>query len=58
VLDAATEAEYWRRDERFDTVLQLNSSHPGCAALCRVIEAWIAHFHRTPVTVSPGTRNS
>jgi hypothetical protein len=53
VLDAATEAEYWRRDERFDTVLQLNSSHPGCAALCRVIEAWIAHFHRTPVTVSP-----
>ena len=53
VLDAATEAEYWRRDERFDTVLQLNSSHPGCAALCRVLEAWIAHFHRTPVTVSP-----
>jgi hypothetical protein len=53
VLDAATEAEYWRRDERFDTVLQLNSSHPGCAALCRVIEAWIAHFHRTKVTVSP-----
>jgi hypothetical protein len=53
VLDAATAAEYWRRDERFDTVLQLNSSHHGCAALCRVLAAWIAHFHRTPVTVSP-----
>jgi Family of unknown function (DUF6352) len=53
VLDAGTQAEYWRRDERFDTVLQLNSSHPGCGALCRVIEAWIAHFHHTPVTVSP-----
>ena len=53
VLDATTHAEYWRRDERFDTVLQLNSSHPGCAALCRVIEAWIAHFHQTPVTVTP-----
>ena len=53
VLNAATQAEYWRRDERFDTVLQLNSSHPGCGALCRVIEAWIAHFHQTPVTVSP-----
>ena len=53
VLDATTHAEYWRRDERYDTVLQLNSSHPGCAALCRVLEAWIAHFHQTPVTVSP-----
>ena len=53
VLDATTHAEYWRRDERFDTVLQLNSSHPGCAALCRVLEAWIAHFHQTPVTISP-----
>jgi hypothetical protein len=53
VLDAGTQAEYWRRDERFDTVLQLNSSHPGCGALCRVLEAWIAHFHHTPVTVSP-----
>jgi hypothetical protein len=53
VLDAKTQAEYWRRDERFDTVLQLNSSHPGCAALCRVLEAWIAHFHCTPVAISP-----
>lgn len=53
VLDATTHAEYWRRDERFDTVLQLNSSHAGCAALCRVLEAWIAHFHQTPVTISP-----
>ena len=53
VLDANTQGEYWRRDERFDTVLQLNSSHPGCAALCRVLEAWIAHFHDTPVAISP-----
>ena len=53
VLDANTHAEYWNRDERFDTVLQLNSAHAGCAALCRVIEAWVAHFHETPVTVTP-----
>jgi len=53
VLDSATHAEYWQRDERFDTVLQLNSSHPGCAALCRVLEAWITHFHQTPVAISP-----
>ena len=53
VLDAKTHAEYWKRDERYDTVLQINSAHAGCAALCRVIEAWVAHFHQTPVTVSP-----
>jgi hypothetical protein len=53
VLDAGTHAEYWKRDERYDTVLQLNTTHAGCAALCRVIEAWVAHFHKTPVTVSP-----
>jgi hypothetical protein len=53
VLDASTHAEYWKRDERYDTVLQLNTTHAGCAALCRVIEAWVAHFHETPVTVSP-----
>ena len=53
VLDAKTHAEYWQRDERYDTVLQLNSSHAGCAALCRVIEAWVAHFHEIEVTVGP-----
>jgi len=53
VLDAKTHDEYWKRDERYDTVLQLNSTHAGCAALCRVIEAWVAHFHETPVTVTP-----
>ncbi|MDB5808916.1 MAG: hypothetical protein JWN94_1038 [Betaproteobacteria bacterium] len=53
VLDANTRDEYWKRDERFDTVLQLNSTHAGCAALCRVIEAWIVHFHETPVTLTP-----
>ena len=53
VLDTATQAEYWRRDERFDTVLSLNRSHAGCAAFCRVLEAWIEHFHLTPVTIEP-----
>ncbi len=53
VLDAATQAEYWRRDERFDTVLSLNRAHPGCAAFCRVLEAWVMHLHGTPVTIEP-----
>ena len=58
VLDAKTHEEYWKRDERYDTVLQLNSAHAGCGAFCRVIEAWVAHFHETPVTVEPGARDS
>jgi hypothetical protein len=53
VLDAGTHTEYWKRDERYDTVLQLNSAHAGCSALCRVIEAWVAHFHEIKVTVEP-----
>ncbi len=53
VLDAASQADYWRRDERFDTVLSVNRAHPGCAAFCRVLEAWVAHFHHTPVSIEP-----
>jgi len=53
VLDTTTQAEYWQRDESFDTVLTVNRTHAGCAALCRVLEAWIEHFHGTPVTVQP-----
>ena len=53
VLDTGTHEEYWKRDERYDTVLQLNSEHAGCGALCRVIEAWVAHFHEIKVTVAP-----
>ena len=52
ILDAKSSADYWNRDERFDTVLQINTAHAGCAALCRVIEAWVDHFHSTPVTVN------
>jgi hypothetical protein len=53
VLDDSNSAEYWRRDERFDTVLNLNSGRPGCLALARVIERWIAHFHGIRVAVNP-----
>jgi hypothetical protein len=53
VLDEGNSAEYWRRDERFDTVLNLNSGRPGCLALARVIERWIAHFHGIRVAVKP-----
>jgi hypothetical protein len=53
VLDQNSAAEYFRRDERHDTVLNLNFGRPGCLALSRVIERWIAHFHGVRVDVRP-----
>jgi len=53
VLNEENAAIYWMRDEHHDTVLALNSAHPGCAALCRVLEAWVEHFHQVRVTISP-----
>ncbi len=53
VLDGKTAGAYFGRDERHDTVLNLNPGRPGSLALCRVIERWIAHFHGVRVTVKP-----
>ena len=53
VLDTGSAGRYFERDERFDTVLQLNSDRAGCTALCRVLERWIAHFHGVRTTVAP-----
>ncbi len=53
VLDAGNSGEYWRRDSRYDTVLNLNPGRPGCAAFARVLERWIEHFHGTRVSVTP-----
>ena len=53
VLDEATHAEYFHRDERFDTVLALNPGEAGSRALARVIERWIAHFHGVRAQVIP-----
>ena len=52
VLDAGNAAEYWKRDERFDTVLDLSPGGPGAAAFCRVLAAWIRHFHGAAVRVT------
>jgi hypothetical protein len=51
VLDEASAACYFDRDERHDTVLNLNSGRPGCLAFARVLERWVAHFHGVRVTV-------
>jgi hypothetical protein len=53
ILDTGSAGRYFERDERFDTVLQLNSGRAGCTALCRVLERWMAHFHGVRTTVAP-----
>ena len=53
VLDDKSAGRYFDRDERHDTVLNLNHGRPGCLALCRVLERWIAHFHGVRTTVKP-----
>ncbi len=53
VLDAANAATYWDRDERFDLAVSLNRGQPALAALCRVLEKWVAHFLGVAVAISP-----
>jgi hypothetical protein len=53
VLDEQSADSYFGRDELHDTVLQMNTDRPGCAAFCRVIELWLAHFHGVETTVKP-----
>ena len=53
VLDDKNSAEYWKRDERHDTVLNLSYASPGSLALCRVLERWIAHFHGVKAVLRP-----
>ena len=51
VLDDKSSGRYFERDERHDTVLNLNHGRPGCLAFTRVLERWIAHFHGVRTTV-------
>ena len=53
VLDERNAARYFERDERHDTVLNLDRGRPGCLALARVLERWIAHFHGVRAAVKP-----
>ena len=53
VLDESNHAEYFRRDERRDTVLQVNPGLPGSLALCELLARWVEHFHGTKVKVTP-----
>jgi hypothetical protein len=53
VLDRGNAGIYWERESRFDTVLSLDYGQAGLDALCRVIEAWVAHFFGVRVALSP-----
>lgn len=53
VLEEANAAIYWARSDRFDTVLDLGFTRPGLDGLCRVLEAWVRHFHCVEVGIQP-----
>jgi Family of unknown function (DUF6352) len=53
VLTAENAALYWPRSDRFDTVLDLSFGRPGIAALCRVLELWVAHFLGVALRIEP-----
>ncbi len=53
VLDEANADLYWTRDQRYDTVLNLNFAGAGLDALCRVLEAWVGHFLDLSVSIQP-----
>ena len=53
VLDDTNADLYWSRDQRHDTVLNLNFAGNGLDALCRVLELWIRHFFDVRVSIQP-----
>jgi hypothetical protein len=53
VLGEANAAAYWARSDRFDMVIDMSFAQPGLDALCRVLEAWVAHFLGAAVTIVP-----
>jgi hypothetical protein len=53
VLDRDNAAQYWERSERFDLAVSLNRGQPALAALCSLLERWIAHFVGATVRIEP-----
>lgn len=51
VLDKDNAALYWKRESAYDTVISINHGRAALEAFCRVIEAWVAHFHGISVKV-------
>ncbi len=53
ILSAENADIYWPRSDSFDTVIDVSFTRPGLDALCRVLEAWVAHFLSVEVTIYP-----
>lgn len=53
VLDEHNADLYWQRDQRHDTVINLNFAGSGLDALCRILEAWVDHFLDVTVSIQP-----
>ena len=53
VLDRPNAGLYWARESKHDTVISLTYGRAALDALCRVIEAWIAHLRGVEVLVRP-----
>jgi hypothetical protein len=56
VMSAANAASYWSCSDAFSMVMNLGGDAAARAALCRVIEIWIAHLLGIAVTVAPAAR--
>ena len=56
VIDRDNAEVYWKRESAYDTVISINHGRAALEAYCRVIEAWVAHFHGVAVRVRPMSR--
>ncbi len=53
ILDETNHGNYWARESKHDTVLDVTFAAAGLDALCRVLEAWVAHFLGVKVIIHP-----
>lgn len=53
VLNDTNAELYWSRSDAFDTALDLRPWGRANDALCRVLEAWVAHFYGLSVHIHP-----
>jgi len=45
--------QYWQRESRYDTVINLSFGHHALDALARVLETWVHHMLGVPVSIQP-----
>jgi len=53
ILDETNHGNYWGRESKHDTVLDVTFAAAGLDALCRVLEGWVAHFLGVKVIIHP-----